>query len=65
MFSIQKHRVYLTKIGYTLLKREENYLATIDIDKLLLATEEMAEESIPVHLYTFDIDKLLDKTDNW
>ncbi|MFJ7638078.1 hypothetical protein ACQKL0_09155 [Peribacillus sp. NPDC097264] len=40
-------------------------MATIDIDKLLLATEEMAEESIPVHLYTFDIDKLLDKTDNW
>ncbi|MDP1420131.1 hypothetical protein Q8G35_17460 [Peribacillus simplex] len=40
-------------------------LTIIDIDQLLLATEELAEESIPFHLDTFDIDQLLDKTDNW
>ena len=40
-------------------------MTTIDIDQLLQATEEIAEESIPYHLYTFDIDQLLDKTDNW
>ncbi|MET3320096.1 UNVERIFIED_ORG: hypothetical protein ABIC97_003196 [Peribacillus simplex] len=40
-------------------------MAFIDIDQLLLATEEIAEESVPFHLYTFDIDQLLDKTDNW
>jgi len=40
-------------------------LAIIDIDQLLLATEEIGEESIPFHLDTFDIDELLDKTDNW
>ncbi|MET3322735.1 hypothetical protein ACFY5J_23755 [Peribacillus butanolivorans] len=40
-------------------------MAIIDIDQLLLATEEIVEESIPYHLDTFDIDQLLDKTDNW
>ncbi|WP_260320224.1 MULTISPECIES: hypothetical protein [Bacillaceae] len=40
-------------------------MAVIDIDQLLLATEEIAEESVPFHLDTFDIDQLLDKTDNW
>ncbi|MDO7486935.1 hypothetical protein ACIQYG_21670 [Peribacillus sp. NPDC096622] len=40
-------------------------MTIIDIDQLLLATEELAEESIPFHLDTFDIDQLLDKTDNW
>ncbi|MDQ0879309.1 MULTISPECIES: hypothetical protein [Peribacillus] len=40
-------------------------MTIIDIDQLLLATEELAEESIPIHLDTFDIDQLLDKTDNW
>ncbi|WJE45524.1 hypothetical protein QRD90_14790 [Peribacillus frigoritolerans] len=40
-------------------------MALIDIDQLLLDTEEIAEVSIPFHLDTFDIDQLLDKTDNW
>ncbi|MGG0413410.1 hypothetical protein [Peribacillus simplex] len=46
-------------------KVEENCFGIIDIDQLLLTTEEIAEESIPFHLDTFDIDELLDKTDNW
>ena len=46
-------------------KRERTVLAIIDIDQLLLATEAIAEESVPFHLDTFDIDQLLDKTDNW
>ncbi|MGE7687569.1 hypothetical protein [Peribacillus simplex] len=40
-------------------------MAIIDIDQLLLDTEKIAEESISFHLDTFDIDQLLDKTDNW
>ncbi|MFD9627131.1 hypothetical protein [Peribacillus muralis] len=40
-------------------------MAIIDIDQLLLATEEIAEESVPFHLVTFDIDQLLDKTNYW
>ncbi len=40
-------------------------MAIIDIDQLLLATEAIAEESVPFHLDTFDIDQLLDNTDNW
>ncbi|MFA1712851.1 hypothetical protein ACDX66_14150 [Peribacillus frigoritolerans] len=40
-------------------------MTIIDIDQLLLATEELAEESIPFHLDAFDIDQLLDKTYNW
>ncbi|MFS0890980.1 hypothetical protein [Peribacillus frigoritolerans] len=40
-------------------------MAIIDIDQLLLNTKEIAEESIPFHLDTFDIDQLLEKTDNW
>ncbi|WP_285292107.1 MULTISPECIES: hypothetical protein [unclassified Bacillus (in: firmicutes)] len=41
------------------------FLPIIDIDQLLFATEELAEESIPFHLDAFDIDQLLDKTENW
>lgn len=44
---------------------ERTVLAIIDIDQLLLATEAIAEESVPFHLDTFDIDQLLDNTDNW
>ncbi|MGE7184393.1 hypothetical protein ACQKKK_10390 [Peribacillus sp. NPDC006672] len=40
-------------------------MAIIDIDQLLLATEEIAEESVPIPLDTFDIDQLLEKTDYW
>ncbi|MDV7765344.1 hypothetical protein [Peribacillus sp. CSMR9] len=40
-------------------------MAIIDIDQLLLATEEIAEESVPILIDTFDIDQLLDKTDYW
>ncbi|MEP9409598.1 hypothetical protein ABKP09_25305 [Peribacillus frigoritolerans] len=40
-------------------------MTIIDIDQLLFATEELAEEPIPFHLDAFDIDQLLDKTDNW
>lgn len=40
-------------------------MAIIDIDQLLLATEAIAEESVPFHLDTFDIDQLLDNTGNW
>ncbi|MFF2455255.1 hypothetical protein [Peribacillus simplex] len=39
-------------------------MTIIDIDQLLLATEELADESIPFHLDAFDIDQLLDKADN-
>lgn len=37
-------------------------MATIDIDQLLAATEEIADDCI--HIDTFDIDRLLDLTDN-
>jgi hypothetical protein len=47
------------------IKRRGIVLTIIDIDQLLFATEELAEESIPFHLDAFDIDQLLDKTDNW
>ena len=46
-------------------KGRELFLTIIDIDQLLFATEELAEESIPFHLDAFDIDQLLDKTENW
>ena len=59
VFSVMKMRVKTIK------KRERTVLAIIDIDQLLLATEAIAEESVPFHLDTFDIDQLLDKTDYW
>ncbi|MFE4895995.1 hypothetical protein [Peribacillus butanolivorans] len=40
-------------------------MAIIDIDQLLLATEELPKSQFDSHLDTFDIDELLDKTDNW
>lgn len=59
VFNVLKMRVSTIK------KRERTVLAIIDIDQLLLATEAIAEESVPFHLDTFDIDQLLDKTDYW
>ncbi len=59
VFNVMKMRVKTIK------KRERTVLAIIDIDQLLLATEAIAEESVPFHLDTFDIDQLLDKTDYW
>ena len=59
VFNVLKMRVSTIK------KRERTVLAIIDIDQLLSATEAIAEESVPFHLDTFDIDQLLDKTDYW
>ena len=59
LFKVLKMRVKTIK------KRVRTVLAIIDIDQLLLATEAIAEDSVPFHLDTFDIDQLLDNTDNW